>query len=104
MNELASADYVVITSFFVVMLSIGFYFRNRMKSMFDFFGGGFSGVDVDHELVVAFIKMRDGGSAAHCGGQHNQSHRSNPHHDHECVTGGSAMSECKSHVHCPSGT
>ena len=40
MNELASADYVVITSFFVVMLSIGFYFRNRMKSMFDFFGGG----------------------------------------------------------------
>ncbi|MHC4122816.1 MAG: sodium:solute symporter family transporter, partial [Planctomycetota bacterium] len=40
MNNLTSADFAVIIGFFVVMISIGFYFKSRVKNMSDFFGGG----------------------------------------------------------------
>jgi solute:Na+ symporter, SSS family len=39
-NQLVVADYLIIGSFFVVMIATGMYFRGRMKSMLDFFGGG----------------------------------------------------------------
>ena len=39
-NGLAVADYAIIAGFFAVLLGIGFYFRGRMKSLSQFFGGG----------------------------------------------------------------
>ena len=40
MNNLATADYVVVIGFFAVMIAVGLYFHGRMKSMTVFFGGG----------------------------------------------------------------
>jgi SSS family transporter len=39
-NSFATADYVILTGFFVVMLAIGLYYANRMKDLKDFFSGG----------------------------------------------------------------
>ncbi len=39
-NGLNWADYAVVIGFFAVMLGIGLYFRNKVKNMGDFFGGG----------------------------------------------------------------
>lgn len=39
-NAVAGADYVVIASYFLVMLGIGIYFSKRAMSIRDFFGGG----------------------------------------------------------------
>lgn len=40
MNSLATADYIVIAGFFLVMLSIGLWFGRRVRTMSQFFGGG----------------------------------------------------------------
>ncbi len=41
MNEkLALADYLLIGGFFAVMLAVGFYFMNRVRSLKDYFSGG----------------------------------------------------------------
>ena len=37
---LATADYIVLAGFFVVMLAVGLFYANRMHSLRDFFGGG----------------------------------------------------------------
>jgi SSS family transporter len=37
---LATADYVVLAGFFVVMLAVGLFYSNRMHNLRDFFGGG----------------------------------------------------------------
>ena len=39
-NNLALADYAVITGFFAVMAAIGIYFRGKVRNTSDFFGGG----------------------------------------------------------------
>ncbi len=39
-NGLATADYIILVGFFVVMLAIGFYFARRMHDLRDFFSGG----------------------------------------------------------------
>jgi len=38
-DGLTTADFVIVAGFFLVMLGIGLYFANRMKTMKDFFGG-----------------------------------------------------------------
>lgn len=40
MKDLMFADYAVIAGFFMIMITIGLYFRKRMVSTLDFFGGG----------------------------------------------------------------
>ncbi|RJP29958.1 MAG: hypothetical protein C4527_10800 [Candidatus Omnitrophota bacterium] len=39
-NPLATADYIIIAGFFLVMLAIGIFFSGRMKNLQDYFSGG----------------------------------------------------------------
>jgi SSS family transporter len=38
--RLAAADYLVVAGYFVIVLSIGFYFRNKLEAAKDYFAGG----------------------------------------------------------------
>ncbi len=39
-SGLATADYVILAGFFVVLLGVGFFYAGRMMNLRDFFSGG----------------------------------------------------------------